>query len=601
MVIMKKIANNVSWRIGGEAGDGILNAGLMLFAKSCLRGGLYVFATAEYPSRIRGGHNNLDVRISGKEVFSHTKQVDILVALNKETVDKHAHKLVSGSGIIYDGEGVNLDEKDLGVNIKLYPVPLMKFANECGGAIMRNTVALGATIALLDFDMELLNSVIKDHFGAKKGPVVVDGNIKAAKLGHDFIKDNFANDFGFRLEKTKNRDRLFISGNEAVSVGAVKAGCKFFSAYPMTPATSILQNIALFERDYDIVVKHTEDEIAAINMAIGASFAGARAMTATSGGGFALMVEGFGLAAQTETPLVVVEVQRPGPATGMATHSGQGDLRYVLHSSTDEFPRIIIAPGDADECFYLTIDAFNLADKYQMPVLILTDKYLGESYKTVDGLDSKAAVDRGLVVSDDELSKGDYKRYRITKSGISARSFPGQKNGMFVATSYEHDEEGNESEAEEIRMAMHNKRYRKFEEAAKEVSGKSIKIYGGGSDLTILGWGSTKGPILEAMKMLEKDGISVNYIQVVFISPFPSKKITELMKKTRTVVVENNKTSQLSGLIKENTGLDTDHKILKYDGRPFSPEDICNGIKNIIKNKAERQVFSREGLVEEPN
>lgn len=597
---MKKVVNKFSWKIGGEAGDGILNAGLMLFAKSCLRGGLYVFATAEYPSLIRGGHNNLDVRVEDKEIFSHVKQVDMLVALNKETVDKHSHKLVAGSGIIYDGDELKLDKNQFDVDAKLYPIPLIKFANECGGKIMRNTVALGATIALLDFDLGLMNSVITDHFGAKKGSSVAEQNIKAAKLGYDYVKNNFQDDFGFELKKTENRRRLFISGNEAVSIAAVKAGCKFFAAYPMTPASSILQSMASFEKSYNIVVKHTEDEIAAINMAIGASFAGARAMTATSGGGFALMTEGLGLAAQTETPLVIVEAQRPGPATGMATHSGQGDMRFVLHASTDEFPRIVMAPGDVEECFHLTIDAFNLADKYQMPVIILTDKYLGESYKTVDSFDSKIIVDRGEIINDDDLLKGGYKRYKITESGISPRSIPGQRNGMFVASSYEHDEEGYESEEEEVRIAMHNKRYRKFKNAAQEILGNGVKIHGNGAaDFAIISWGSPKGPILEAMKVLEKEGINVNYIQLLLLSPFPVTQIKNLMKKFRTIIVENNKTSQLSGLIKEHTGLDTNYKILKYDGRPFSPEDIYSGVKNIIlNNNVKRLVFSREGLVE---
>ncbi|MBI2076620.1 MAG: 2-oxoacid:acceptor oxidoreductase subunit alpha [Candidatus Aenigmarchaeota archaeon] len=598
---MKKTVNKFSWKIGGEAGDGILNAGLMLFAKSCLRGGLYVFATAEYPSLIRGGHNNLDLRIEDKDIFSHVKQVDMLVALNKETVDKHSHKLVSGSGIIYDGDELKLDKNQFDVDVKLYPIPLMKFANECGGKIMRNTVALGGTIALLDFDLELMSSVIRDHFGAKKGTLVAEQNIKAAKLGYDYIKNNFPDDFAFKMERLENKGRMFMSGNEAISTGAVKAGCKFFAAYPMTPASSILSTLAAQEKNYNIVVKHTEDEIAAINMAIGASFAGARAMTATSGGGFALMTEGLGLAAQTETPLVVVEAQRPGPATGMATHSGQGDLRFVLHASTDEFPRIVMAPGDVEECFHLTIDAFNLADKYQMPVIILTDKYLGESYKTVDGLASKTSIDRGDIATEEELSTGGYKRYKITESGVSPRSIPGQRNGMFVASSYEHDEEGYEREEEEVRIVMHDKRYRKFQHAAKEVSSRSVKIHGNGTaDFSIISWGSPKGPILEAMKMLEKEGINVNYIQVVYLSPFPEARIKELMKKFRTIVVENNKTSQLSGLIKEHTGLDTDYKILKYDGRPFSPEDIYSGVKNIIlDNNVKRLVFSREGVVEE--
>ncbi len=578
-----RVLNDFSWKVAGEAGHGILNAGLM-FARTCLRAGLHVFATAEYPSLIRGGHNHLDVHVSEKKINAHTKHLCLLLALNIDAVTKHKHKLVDGGGIIYDGNELKLDPKDFS-GIKLYPVPLLEIANQCGGRIMRNTVAMGATMALVDLDLELFNGVLRDNFGTKKGEKIVNDNIAAARMGHDYIKKNFPDDFKFKLEEIENnKDRIFVSGNEAVSAGAIKAGCKFFAAYPMTPASSILHTMAAFERSYNIVVKHTEDEIAAINMAIGASFAGARSMVATSGGGFSLMVEGFGLAAQTETPIVVVEAQRPGPATGMATHSGQGDLRFVLHASTDEFPRIVIAPGDIDQCYYKTIEAFNLAEKYQLPVVILTDKYLGESYISTEAFNNDGIViDRGKVLTEEELEKLDeYKRYKITEDGISPRSIPGQKGGEFVASSYEHDEHGFEREEEEIRIAMHDKRFRKLEEAKKEI--KNPPIYGNGySDITIISWGSTKGPILDAMRMLEEDGIFANFLQVVYMSPFPAEQVEEVLSLARrSIIIENNKTSQLGGLIKEHTGLEVQHKLLKYDGRPFSPEQIYEMIKKVV-------------------
>ena len=599
---MGKIVNKFSWKIGGEAGDGILNAGLQMFAKTCLRSGLQVFATAEYPSLIRGGHNNLDVRIGDKEIFSHTKHTNLLVALNKDTIDKHKHRLSEHAGIIYDSDFVKITQADFeNSTIRLYPMPLYKIANENGGKIMRNTVALGATMALVDFDMDIFNNVIADNFGTKKGAAIVEANIKAAKAGYDYIKNNFPDDFGFKLEKIERKNTIFISGNEAITAGAIKAGCKFYAAYPMTPASSILSNMAGQERNFNIVVKHTEDEIAAINMAIGASFAGVRAACGTSGGGFALMAEGFGLAAQTEVPLVVIEAQRPGPGTGMATHSGQGDLRFMLHASTDEFPRVVIAPGDVDECFYRTVDAFNIAEKYQLPVIVLTDKFLGESYSTTNEFDtSKIKIDRGLMLSDDELAKiMDYKRYKLTENGVSPRAVPSQKGGMHVASSYEHDEEGYEREEEEVRVTMHNKRFKKIETLSKEID--DPELYGPeNADVTIISWGSTKGPIKEAMKLLKKDGISVNFLQVIFMSPLPSKKIADVINDAnRTILIENNKTGLFGGVIKENTGLDTDHKILKYDGRPFSPEDIHVGVKGILNNEELKEiVFSKHGIIE---
>ncbi len=580
MLDRMRVLNDFSWKVAGEAGHGILNAGLM-FARTCMRAGLHVFATAEYPSLIRGGHNHLDVRVNEKKINAHTKHLCLLVALNMDAVTKHAHKVVPGGGIIYDGNELKLDPHDF-PTIKLYPMPLLEIANKCGGRIMRNTVAMGATMGLVDLDLEIFNNVLRDNFGKKKGEKVANDNIIAAKAGYDFIKENFARDFKFKLQPVKNSERIFISGNEAISVGAIKAGCKFFAAYPMTPASSVLHTMAAHERSYNIVVQHTEDEIAAINMVVGAAYAGVRAMTATSGGGFALMVEGFGLAGMTETPIVVVEAQRPGPATGMATHSGQADLRFVLHASTDEFPRIVIAPGDVDQCYYKTIEAFNLAEKYQMPVVILTDKYLGESFISTEEFSDDAKIERGKMLTEKELQGGEYKRYTVTADGVSPRSIPGQKGGEHVASSYEHDEYGFEREEEEIRIAMHDKRFRKMERAAAEIKNPAV-IGNGYSDITIISWGSTKGPILDAMRMLEQDGIYANFLQVLYLSPFPAEQVTEVLSLARrTIIIENNKTSQLGGVIKEQTGLDIQHKLLKYDGRPFSPEEIYQEIKRVV-------------------
>lgn len=595
---MSKIVNKFSWKIGGEAGDGILNAGLQMFAKTCLRGGLEVFATAEYPSLIRGGHNSLDVRVEDKEIFSHVKEINLLIAMNKDTIDKHKHKLSDNAAVIYDGDYTKLASGEIeNQTVKLYNIPLFKIANENGGKIMRNSVALGATMALVDFDMEIFNKVIADNFGTKKGTAIVEANVKAAKAGYDFVKSNFPDDFKFKLEKLTRKNNMFMSGNEAITAGMIKAGCKFYAAYPMTPASSLLSNMASLERQFNLVVKHTEDEIAAINMAIGASYAGVRSACGTSGGGFALMVEGFGMAAVTEVPLVVIEAQRPGPGTGMATHSGQGDLRFLLHAATDEFPRVIIAPGDVEECFHRTIDAFNIAEKYQLPVIVLTDKFLGESFWTIQEFDTKnIAIDRGKLLKE---VPADYKRYTITEDGISPRAVPGQKNGMHTASSYEHDEEGYEREEEEVRVMMHNKRFRKMEMLAKTLDDPEL-VGDHDAEITIISWGSPKGPILEAMKLLKEDGIKVNYLQVVYISPFPAKKIAEVINNSQaTVIIENNKTAQLAGIIKEQTGLDIDHRILKYDGRPFTPQDIHAGIKEILKNEELKEVvFSKHGIIE---
>ncbi|HII16380.1 TPA: 2-oxoacid:acceptor oxidoreductase subunit alpha [Candidatus Woesearchaeota archaeon] len=580
--------NNLTWKIAGQAGDGILNAGLSMFANTCARGGLYAFATAEYPSLIRGGHNHLDVRVSDKPLHSHRYNVDLLVALNQESIDKHKEKIVSGGGIIYDYDALG-EQKEVQNGINLYPVPLLILAKEHGGPIMKNTVAIGATYALVDFDLELLNNTIRKLF-KKKGDGVINGNIAAAKAGFDFIREKWGNHFPYTLKAGEHHGYVFMSGNEAIAIGAIQAGCKMICAYPMTPASSIMVSLAKFENEAGIVVKQTEDEVAAMNMAIAANYAGVRTMTATSGGGFALMVEAFGMAAQMECPLVIAEAQRPGPGTGMATHTGQGDLRFVMHAGTDEGPRLVIAPGDITQAFFLTIQAFNLAEKYQMPVLILTDKYLGESYKTIPYFDlSLVNIERGELINDPDGLKGsEYVRYKVTTSGISPRTIPGVRGGRHVCTSYEHDEEGNEHEGEENKLMMSQKRFRKFELLKKELP-KPELIGAKDAQLTIISWGSTRDPILEAMDELNGQGISVNYLQIIYPNPLHEDVVAEVIKKAKKVVlIENNQTGLLGGVIKEHTGLDVHHKILKYDGRPFFPSEIVQGIAKIAKGTDER-------------
>ncbi|MFC1768571.1 2-oxoacid:acceptor oxidoreductase subunit alpha [Nanoarchaeota archaeon] len=579
---MKEVVNELNWKIGGEAGMGILNAG-MLFAKITLRGGLWSVAHAIYPSLIRGGHNHLDVHVGEEKVFSHRNRVDVLVALNRETFDIHKDLLSSGAGVIFDNKEYAINHKELPRDdIKLIDVPLLELSNKNGGKILRNTVAIGATIALVDYDLNLFNEALKLTF-SRKGEKVVDMNIKAAKAGYDWVKSNYGNGFGYKLKRLKSQKRIFVSGNESVSLGAVKAGAKFMAAYPMTPATSVMINLNKWAQEFGIVIKQTEDELAAMNMTIGANYAGVRALTATSGGGFALMTEAFGLASMTETPIVAIEVQRPGPATGMATQSGQGDLHFVLNASPDDFPRIVIAPGDVKECYEDTFNAFNLAEKYQLPVVVMLDKYLGESHWTTDefGLE-KLKIERGKLLTNQQAEKQkNYLRYKLTEDGVSPRSVPGQNNCMYTASSYEHNEEGHENEEEEVRISMAEKRYKKLDAARADIPEPEL-VGDKNADITIIGWGSTKNGILEAMKDLRKEDIKVNYLQIKYIFPLPEKTIIDVIKKARkTVLVENNQTGQLGLLIRKFTGLSIDHKILKFDGRPFFPKEIIDGIKKI--------------------
>ncbi len=594
---MTKTLNDLNLKIAGIAGDGILNAGLMMFAKTAKRAGLYVFSSAEYPSLIRGGHNHLNVRVSHKPIHSQVYEIDLLVALNKESIEKHASLLSKNGAIIYDAAQTKGVE-ELVSKEKLFDVPLLDFANKAGGRIMKNTVAMGAVFGLLNFDFVLLENAIKSTF-LKKGEKIVNDNLAAAKMGYDHAKQNYPN-FPFELKENGKDENIFVSGHEAVSLGAVKAGCKLIAAYPMTPASSVMTTLEKFAVDANLVVKQAEDEIAAMNMAVAANYAGIRAITATSGGGFALMVEAFGMAMQMETPLVAIESMRPGPATGMATHTGQGDLRFLLHNATDEAPRVIVAPGCANEAFYLTTEAFNIAEVWQLPVIILTDKYLGESYFTVKPFDdSKYKVNRGKLLT--TSAPEGYKRFEITKDGVSQRAVPGVIGGMHTATSYEHDEYSFECEDEHNKVAMSQKRFRKLELLAKELPQPEI-VGEKNAEYTVVSWGSTKYPILQAIDYLNEEGIKVNFLQINYISPFPSETVGKLLNGKKTILVENNQSGQLAGIIRELTGINIDYKILKYDGRPFFPSEIKKGIKNIKEgNATKNQIFSRNEIVAEKN
>lgn len=569
--------DKLTWKIGGEAGYGIMVTGLM-FSKIFSRSGFHVFDTVEYPSLIRGGHNTYHVRVEDEEINSNIELIDILVALNKEAVDRHKGNMAEDGIIIFDSKETKIGRDEVRKDIKLYDVPLLDISKEISGKkIMRNTVALGASVAALDYGLDMLFGVITDTFG-DKGDEVVRQNIDAAKKGYDYVKENYKEPFKAVIKKKEGR-RLLLTGNEAIALGAIRAGCNFYSAYPMTPASSILHYMASHEKDKNIVVKQTEDEIAAIHAAIGASFAGVRAMTATSGGGFCLMTEGLGLAAITETPLVLALCQRPGPSTGLATMTEQGDLKFALNASQGEFPRVVMTPGDVEECFYLTLQAFNIADKYLVQVIIISDKHLSESHKTAERFNTSYKVGRSILGEKDV--RDDYRRFENTEKGVSFRTLPGGK-GVFRAPSYEHDEYGWNNEEIWIRNMMADKRMRKAEHILKEIP--DPKTYGDADpDITIISCGSTKGAVLDAIKFLRKDRIKANLVHLNFISPFKKDAVTRLIKKAKkTIIVEQNKTLQFAGIIKENTGLDIDYSFSKYDGRQMLPHEIYDRIKEVL-------------------
>ncbi len=565
---------------GGAAGQGIQFLGQIL-AKAIASGGYYVFADQDYESRVRGGHNFFRVRASDNEVSALSEQLDILIALNRETIELHSKEIKDNGLTLFD-------QKQAGVSPEgnnYFNIPLTKIAEEAAGSrLMTNTVAAGAVFGLAECDLDLLVKVLEKEL-ARAGEGVMAGNVAAARAGYLFAEQNPRKSAGQTLKRLpKKAPRMLLNGNEALSLGAMAGGCKFMTGYPMTPASSIMEFLAGKGRQYNIVTIHVEDEISAINMAVGAGFTGVRSMTATSGGGFALMIEGLALAGMTETPVVIVLGQRPGPATGLPTRTEQGELWFALHAGHGEFPRAILAPATTEDAFWTTIKAFNLAEKYQTPVIILIDHHLATSYKTVVKFNLKEVeIDRGALLSAEEASRiADYRRHFVTDSGISPRALPGQVKALVVTDSDEHDEGGHMIEDAETRNQQNEKRLRKLNGMRTEV-GPPLFNEQSGAELMLIGWGSTYGAISEAVQVLRENGIKANHLHFTELWPFPIERvIPTLNKSTKSIVIENNATGQLAQLIRRETGCKVSGHILKYDGRPFSPQYIVDALKKEV-------------------
>src|SRR3989339_1405503 len=578
--------NKCQWKIGGAAGFGIATTGL-IFSRICARGGLKTFAYPEYPSLIRGGHNTYQVVINEKQATSQLHDVHVLVALNKETVELHADELISGSAVIFDPHDFKEQAPTAAdKEIVWVPVEMSRMVKEHqSGTVGRNIVGVGASFALLRYPWEIVEEVIRDWFGTKK-PKVTELNIALTKAGYDAVKGKYEQ-FAHRLQSQKQpKKQLIVSGNTAIALGALKAGMKLYAAYPMTPSSDILGYLSKQERVMNIVVKHTEDEIAAINMAIGAGAAGVRASTATSGGGFALMVEALGMAGIAEVPVVVVLGQRPGPSTGLPTWTSQGDLRFALHASQGEFPRIVLAPGDVEECFYMTFEAFNLAEKYQTPVIIIVDKYVQESWQSIPLFDEKQLkIHRGKIIPQKEIVRenGSFKRHAYTEDGISPRTLPGMQNGAYLSSSYEHDEYGHTTEDEQETIKQNDKRFQKMQTCIEQ-DAKAPVLYGPkNADVTIVGFGSTKLPALETVRLAQQQNFSVNYLHFVYIDPLPITAVIDAFKQTKkTLCVEGNKLGQFEGWLKEQAGIHMDAHVRSYGGRPFYPEALLAKAKKLL-------------------
>jgi len=559
---------DITIKIGGEAGQGIQTVGNLL-ALVCQEAGLYIMAINDFESRIRGGHSFFQIRICNKPVYAPHHKVHLLVALNQETYDLHKKELDS------DGLAV-MDKKEEPVEENILTVPFGDFAKEAGGKLFLNTVAAGVCLALLGAPIELCKSVLEKQFG-RKGSEVLEKNYRAAELGYQAVKDvSFKWLFKWKPDTPKGS---LIDGSKAVALGALAGDCRLAAFYPMSPATGIMTHLTSFSDRFPLVVEQAEDEIAAVNMIIGAAFAGIRAMTSISGGGFCLMTEGLGLAGITETPIVIVDAQRPGPATGLPTRTAQGDLHFVIRASQDDFPRFVFAPGTPDEAFETTSRAFHLSEKYQVPSIILMDQYLADSLFIIEKrFTAPANIERFIVQDKDIENPQKYKRFSMSPSGVSPRALPCSGKALVVISSDEHREDGHISEAIDDRVSMVDKRNAKVPYMIKEMN--PPKEYHGESGTLLVGWGSTQGAIKEAVALLRGEGIDVGCLNFLDLWPLPSDKVkTALNKGKRFFVVEQNSTAQFGQLIKEQTGLVHSGAILKYDGRPIYPNEIVEGFK----------------------
>ena len=563
-------------KIGGEAGQGLVSIGNILL-RAITQEGWHLFAHQDYESRIRGGHNFFQIRLANKPVASWENEIDVLVALDETTIILGQGELRSSGVVIYDPGVLGEKAKELGNQPNYLGLPFGQIAEELGQPkIVANAAAAGAIWALLSDDLITLHQTLDVMFGSK-GKKVVEGNQKVATAGFDKVREVM----GSRSKPAKPErqgERLLLKGNDALPLGALSAGLKFMSAYPMTPATGVTEFIAEYGREVSAVMEQAEDEISAINMAIGASYTGVRAMTATSGGGFALMTEALSLAGSAEIPIVVINAMRPGPSTGLPTRTEQGDLSFAVAMSFGDFPRAVFAPGDPEEAFYLMGEAFNVAEEYQMPVVVLSDQHLADSYTTVPPFDlGRVKIKRGKVVSGAKAGP-DYLRYAYTKDGISPRLYPGFGDGVVVSAGDEHDEKGHLIEDGETRQKMMEKRMTKQGLVEKRAV-EPVLCGSEEPDATLIGFGSTKGAIAEAVRALNEGGCKVQGVHLPQVFPLPESLDAILQRPGRKFIVEGNYSGQLEALLASRFAVKPTGSIRRYDGRPINAQYILDRLR----------------------
>jgi len=582
--------SQISWKVGGQQGEGIESTG-EIFATAMNRKGYFLYGYRHFSSRIKGGHTNNKIRVSTSPVHAISDDLDILIAFDQETIELNHHEMREDSIIIADAKAK--PQKPENCVAQLIELPFTSTAKELGTALMKNMVAIGATSALMDLNTSTFETLIDNMF-SKKGNKVVDMNIQALNMGYDLMKQQVTNVNGdFTLENGSGHPHLYMIGNDAIGLGAIAAGSRFMSAYPITPASEIMEYMIANLPKVDGTVVQTEDEIAAATMAIGANYAGVRGFTASAGPGLSLMMESIGLSGMTETPLVIINTQRGGPSTGLPTKQEQSDLMQMIYGTHGDIPKIVVAPTDAEDAFYLTMEAFNLAEEYQCPVILLSDLQLSLGKQTVKTLDyNKIDIRRGEIIQSDierdEDDKAYFKRYALTTSGVSPRPIPGVKGGIHHVTGVEHNEEGKPSEAPMNRQNQMEKRMRKTESLVIN-NPVLLNEHEDEADILYIGFISTKGAIGEGAERLERQGVKVNTMHIRQLHPFPKDIVQQAINKaSKVIVAEHNYQGQLSSILKMNTQVND--KLVnqtKYDGKPFLPYEIEEKGLEIVKELKE--------------
>lgn len=567
--------SDISFVICGEAGQGIKTVEEIL-VKVVKRSGYNVFSIKEYMSRIRGGSNSTSIRIGPERIRAPVKRMDIFFPMSSDAIEHLRWRMDEGTSIIFDPGLLGSGEEPKDANI--VKTDIKKRSSDLGGKIYINIIIAGLVSGLVGVERSEFEKILLEKF-SKKGMEAVEKNRLAMEAGYD-LADEMMGDGSLNVDLESDpgtADEMVLKGVNSISLGAIAGGVDLISSYPMSPSTGVLVDLASRQERYDIIAEQAEDEIAAINMALGGWYAGGRAMVTTSGGGFALMTEGMSLAGMMELPLVVHIAQRPGPATGLPTRTEQGDLNIAVFAGHGDFPRVVYAPADIEQGFDVTRTAFEVADRFQVPAVILTDQYLVDSnYNVKDLAIPDEAPDRHIT-----KTSRDYRRYVITEDGISPRGIPGHGKGIVKMDSDEHDEEGHITESMEIRNRMVHKRMRKLENLKEELIEPTV--LGDGKGTILLCWGSTFHAVKEAARELEIDDITVVHLEQVY--PLGSD-LKELLSRAKDIIsIENNVTGQLASLIAMELGIVIPKRILKYDGQPFFVEELVERIDSILNQK----------------